>query len=243
MSLSSINYTAKGVDLTLYYDQAGTSLDDLAIYTYDSATLKWASVPGLQTIDPVKGTISVKGLKSLASVLSVRGSRATRGQMEFLAVSDGRGYRPNARVAAVVDGGQFAVLRPSQVDGGLYSGTVVKVFNFPNPFNLQTKSVTLNTTGGTCVGGAGLTTTGGTVIKYEIPSGISGQGVIRLYTVAGRLVRELDAGAVSPGRCYYTQWDGKNRSGQPVANGVYYGILSVGGAAQTSATFKLAVIK
>lgn len=245
VSLSSINYTAKGVDLTLYYDQTGTSLDDMAIYTYDVATAKWVSVPGLQTIDPVKGTISVKGLKSLASVLSTGGPKgaAAKDAAAFSALSDGRSYRPNMRVAAVVDGGDFAVLRPSQVSGGVYSGTVVKVFNFPNPFNLQTKSVTLNTTGGTCVGGAGLTTTGGTVIKYEIPAGISGQGVIRLYTVAGRLVRELDAGPISPGRCYYTQWDGRNRSGQPVANGVYYGILSVGGEARTSATFKLAVIK
>ncbi|OGR97710.1 MAG: hypothetical protein A2V88_03455 [Elusimicrobia bacterium RBG_16_66_12] len=246
VSLSSVNYTAKGVDLTLYYDQSGTSLDDLAVYHYNNATLAWESVPGLQTIDPVKGTISVQGLKSLASVLSVGGPKSAAADQSaagFLAVSDGRGYRPNTRVAAVTDSGVYAVLRPSQVSGGAYSGTVVKVFNFPNPFNLQTKSVTLNTTGGTCVGGAGLTTTGGTVIKYEIPAGISGQGVIRIYTVAGRLVRELDAGPISPSRCYYTQWDGRNRSGQPVANGVYYGILSVGGSAQTSATFKLAVIK
>lgn len=243
VSLTSIQYTSnngKGVDLTLYYDQSGTSLDDLAIYYYDTAIGQWKSVPGLQTIDPIKGTISIKGLKSLASVLSVSGAQgASRRGLQ--ALSDGRGYHPNA-LPTVTDSGVYAVLRPSQVNGGSYSGTVVKVFNFPNPFNLQPKSVTLSATS-SCTGGSGTIVTGGTFIKYEVPAGVSGQGVIRIYTVSGRLVRELDAGSISPNNCYYTQWDGKNRNGQSVANGVYYGILSVGGSAKTSATFKLAVIK
>ncbi|OGS37664.1 MAG: hypothetical protein A2506_10315 [Elusimicrobia bacterium RIFOXYD12_FULL_66_9] len=247
VSLSSINYTAKGVDLTLYYDQTGTSLDDIAIYHYNDSTLAWESVPGLQTIDPIKGTISAKGLKSLASVLTLgtgpKATAAAKAAAGFQALSDGRGYRPNTRVAATTDTGVYAVLRPSQVSGGTYSGTVVKVYNFPNPFNMQLKNISLNTAGGVCSGATVPSTVAGTVIKYEIPAGIDGQSVIRIYTVSGRLVRELDSGPVSPGRCYYIQWDGRNRSGQPVANGVYYGILSVGGKAQTSATFKLAVIK
>ncbi|MBI3566371.1 MAG: carboxypeptidase regulatory-like domain-containing protein [Elusimicrobia bacterium] len=237
MTLSSINYTQKGVDLTLSYDQNGTSISDLAVYTYDSANQKWDAVPGLQTLDPVKGTISVKGLKSLASVL---GKKAGTGLM---AISDGRGYRPNAIVLRPDDTGIFAVMRPSQVSGGVYTGTTVRVFNFPNPFSLQTKSVTLNTTAGVCAGLTGSVVTDGTVIKYEIPAGISGTGVIRIYTLSGRLVREVDAGHVSPSMCYYTVWDGKNKNGQPVANGVYYGVLSVGGSKQSSGTFKLAVIK
>lgn len=245
VSLSSISYTAKGVDLTLYYDQVGTSLDDIALYHYNNATLAWEMVPGLQTIDPVKGTISVKGLKSLASVLALGGSKTAgglpaKGALAFQALSDGRGYRPSATSGS--DSGIYAVLKPSQVNGGTYSGTTVKVFNFPNPFNLQPKSVTLSATS-SCSGGSGTIVTGGTFIKYEVPADISGKGVIRIYTVSGRLVRELDAGPISPSSCYYIQWDGRNSRGQPVANGVYYGILSVGGSAQTSATFKLAVIK
>ena len=85
--------------------------------------------------------------------------------------------------------------------------------------------------------------TNGTVIKYEIPPGVSGHAVIRIYTLSGRLVREIDAGDVAPSSCSYIQWDGRNRTGQPVANGVYYGLLSVGGSKQSSGTFKLAVIK
>lgn len=238
MTLSSVNYTQKGVDLTLSYNQNGTSINDLAVYTYDKTNQKWQSVPGVQTLDPVKGTISVKGLRSLASVLRVKDAAATG----LMAVSDGRGYRPSGIVLRPDDSGQFAILRPSQVSGGAFTGTIVKVYNFPNPFNLQTKSVNLNSTS-VCSGGAPTVVTDGTVIKYEIPAGISGTGVIRIYTLGGRLVREVDAGNIQPSSCYYTTWDGKNKNGQPVANGVYYGVLSVGGSKQSSGTFKLAVIK
>jgi hypothetical protein len=239
VTLSSVNYV-KGVNLTLSYDQNGTDITDAAIFTFDQASQKWLSVPGLQTIDPVRGTISVQGLQSLASVLNVKSATA----MGFMAVSNGRGFRPNAITPRPDDSGIFAILRPSQVNGGAFSGTIVKVYNFPNPFNLQTKSVTLNTAAGVCLGNlAGTVVTDGTVIKYEIPSGISGTGVIRVYTLSGRLVREIDAGNIQPNNCYYTTWDGKNRNGLPVANGIYYGILSVAGTKLTSGTFKLAVIK
>ena len=248
VTLSSVNYTAKGVDMTLAYNQSGADLNDLAVYTFDNASQQWKLVPGLQTIDPVKGTISVRGLKSLASVLSLSGGKGVSGTSPaakaaagMMALSDGRGYRPNTRTAAT-DSGLFAVLKPSQVSGGAYSGTTVRIYNFPNPFDLQSKTINLSPTSN-CTGSATSILTNGTVIKYEVPAGVSGGGVIRIYTTSGRLVRELDAGPISPNTCSYTQWDGKNRTGQPVANGVYYGILSVGGSKQSSGTFKLAVIK
>ncbi|MDE2141506.1 MAG: carboxypeptidase regulatory-like domain-containing protein [Elusimicrobia bacterium] len=250
VTLSSINYTAKGVDMTLAYNQTGADLNDLAVYTFDSPSQQWKLVPGLQTIDPVRGTISVKGLKSLASVLSVAGTgtgvteagTASNQRIGLMALSDGQGYRPDTRVAGATDSGLFAVLRPSQVGGGTYSGTTVRIYNFPNPFDLQSKTITLAPTSN-CTGSATSILTNGTVIKYEIPAGVSGHAVIRLYTLSGRLVREIDAGDVSPSSCSYIQWDGRNRSGQAVANGVYYGLLSVAGTKQSSGTFKLAVIK
>jgi hypothetical protein len=249
VTLSSINYTAKGVNMTLEYNQNGADLNDLAVYTFDNASQAWKLVPGLQTIDPVKGTITVKGLKSLASVLSVRGTSVSAFSTPaavhaagMMALSNGRGYHPNTRTTATTDSGLFAILRPSQVSGGAYSGTTVRIYNFPNPFDLQSKTIQLNPTSN-CTGSATSILTNGTVIKYEVPAGIGGHGVIRLYTLSGRLVRELDAGNIAPSTCSYTQWDGKNRTGQPVANGVYYGILSVGGSKQSSGTFKLAVIK
>jgi hypothetical protein len=187
----------------------------------------------------------------LASVLSVQGAAGGKGvssletahAKSLMAVTDGKTYRPNAIILYPDDSGQFAILKPSQVSGGSFTGTIVKVYNFPNPFNLQTKNVNLAPGNSVCSGFTTSVITDGTVIKYEIPDGISGTGVIRIYTLSGRLVREVDAGNVQPKSCYYTTWDGKNRNGQPVANGVYYGVLSVGGAKQSSGTFKLAVIK
>ena len=238
VKLSSAHYV-KGVDLTLSYNQNGTDITDAAIFTFDQPSQKWLSVPGLQTLDPVRGTISVKGLTTLASVLNVKSAHA----MSLMAVNTGRGFVPNAVSTSTVDVGIFAILRPSQVNGGAFSGTIVKIYNFPNPFNLQTKSVTLNTSAGVCQNLTSPVVTDGTVIKYEIPGGISGTGVIRIYTTSGHLVREIDAGNISPSTCYYTTWDGKNRNGLPVANAVYYGVLSVAGSKLTSGTFKLAVIK
>ncbi len=241
VTLSSVNYTAKGFNLTFAYNQNGAALNDLAVYSFNNALNEWQTVPGLQTLNPVQGTISVSGLKSLASVLSVD-SVAGSGRM---ALSDGRSYRPNAVPILPDDTGLFAILRPSQLSTGTFTGSTIVVYNFPNPFNLQSKNVPLNTTAtNACTGiSSPQVTTNGTVIKFEVPSGTSGHGVIRIYTLSGRLVRNLDQGQVVGGSCTYTSWDGLNRSGQAVANGVYYGILTVGGSKASSGTFKMAVIK
>ena len=127
--------------------------------------------------------------------------------------------------------------RPSLI-GTNYTGTTIRVYNFPNPFNLTTKTNTLVHGGATSS-----LTTAGTVIKYELPSSISGHVYIRIYTLAGELVQEFDEGERSGGFYYYTAWDGKNKYGAEVANGVYYGIVSVPGAKLRDSTFKLAVIK
>jgi hypothetical protein len=244
ITMSSINYTAKGVNLTLAYNQTGASLSDLAIFSYNKATGKWDSVQGTQTIDPVRGTISINGLAGLAGLSVKSGGQKATGLM---ALSDGKSYRPNSAVLIKDDVGIFAVLRPSQIGtGGTYAGTTVRVYNFPNPFNLAGKTVPLVASANCGTPNQANVNTDGTVIKYEIPSGMSGQGAIRIFTTSGRLVRELDAGPVTGGSCYYTTWDGKNRNGTAVANGVYYGIMTISGnkaGGGNDGVFKMAVIK
>ncbi|MFA6092560.1 MAG: DUF2012 domain-containing protein [Elusimicrobiota bacterium] len=235
VTLSSVNYTDKGIDITLAYDKTDSSLNDLALYHYDDTAKKWESVPGLQTLDPVKGTISARRLRSLASVLGLKAGHPLK------AVSVNGTYVPSTffRPAAVAgDSGAFAIMRPS-LAGAAYTGTTVKVFNFPNPFNLSSKTPTLVNK----LGGQQDVTTYGTIIKLELPSGISGHGTIRIYTLNGELVRELDMGDLTGGTYYYTEWDGKNKSGSKVANGVYYGIVSIPGVKAKDVTFKMAVIK
>lgn len=245
VTLSSVNYN-KGVDLTLSYSQTGSDINDLAIYAYNSASNQWSSVPGVQTLNPVQGTISISGLKNLASVLDV-GKPGVAQAGKFSALFNGRYHTINPLSTGGSDTGTFAILRPSLV-GGVLATTTVKVFNFPNPFNLDPKTISLNTSASNPCGisSPASISTNGTVIKAEVPAGISGQAAIRIYTLSGRLVNELDAGGLTgAGQCIYINWDGTNRDGQAVADGVYYGILTVNGnkSGGANGVFKMAVIK
>lgn len=231
LSLSSVQYVSggPGVDLTLAYNKQDVNTADLAMYHHNATTNQWEIVPGLQTIDPTKGTVkaNVKSFTSLAGFRS--------GSPLAVAVSAGA-YRPAA--SGAVDSGSFAILHPSSVGSSSYAGTTLRAFNFPNPFNLDSKTVSVVNGGATTA-----LPTNGTVIKYEVPAGMGGHVVIRVYTLAGELVREIDGGNVSGGTYNYVVWDGRNRNGGKVANGVYYGIVSVPGGTAKDGTFKMAVIK
>jgi hypothetical protein len=126
VSLSSVNITDRGFDLTIAYDKnSAPNLKDMALYQFTPAgnqTLgvakvkptkgKWTAVPGVQTIDPLKGTVTVKKIHSLSSVLSV--------PKHLQALSDGKGYRPNGFYrtagASTLDSGTFAIMKISNLD-------------------------------------------------------------------------------------------------------------------------------
>lgn len=235
LEISSVNFTDRGFDLALQYDAANTHLNDVAVYGYDDNSASWEIVDGLQTVNPLTKTVSVR-LKGLASVLGIKRSARMK------ALYDGRSHVVNPlSLANPVDSGVFAVMRLS-VMGEPYAGSKFKVFNFPNPFNLKQKTVSVNTEHCTSLDcPAGVT---GTVIKYEIPPSVpAGSVSIRIYTAAGELVRELDEGVKAGGRYHYTTWDGRNKNGEEVANGVYYGMIKMPGVKAKESTFKMAVIK
>ena len=97
---------------------------------------------------------------------------------------------------------------PEQVSNvnSLLPGTTALLPNFPNPFNPETW------------------------IPYQLnkPSDVS----ITIYDIRGSVVRELDLGQKTAG--YYTDrsraahWDGRNATGERVANGVYFYQLKAG---------------
>jgi len=223
----------KGFDLTLAYDKSTAQLDDLAVARFNDTTSKWETVPGIATVNPVKGTVKVK-LKSLASVLAVKQSGVSPQFSSF----NGREYiiRPQA-TGGTLTSGTFAVVRPS-VAGGAFTGSKVKVFNFPNPFNLKSKVVANNH------GAPTDPTTLGTTIHVEVPAGKGGPGHVKIYTLAGELVKDISV-TFTDGAYNYVNWDGHNAGGQPVANGVYYGFVTFSGSSPSrkDATFKMAVIK
>lgn len=231
ISLSSVSLNPdRGFDIVLAYDKDNSDLSDLAVARYNETTGNWDLVTGAATVNALKGTVKVR-LKSLAGTSSVKGFGPAFSEF------NGKEYVIRPRAAGVgVSSGTFAVVKPS-VAGGTYGGSKVKVFNFPNPFNLKSKTTT------PLKGGVGAQTTTGTTIHVDVPAANGGIGHIRIYTVSGELVRDLEASFT--GDAYnYVNWDGRNKSGQEVANGVYYGVVELYGKKPgQDTTFKMAVIK
>ncbi|OGR76130.1 MAG: hypothetical protein A2X32_02555 [Elusimicrobia bacterium GWC2_64_44] len=232
IELASVTHNDnKSIEITLAYDKSTADLDDLSVARYNDSTGKWEQLSGVATVNPLKGTVKVK-LRSLASVLSVRPGASRFSANRF----DGKQYRVSAAGSSSTSG-TFAVVRPS-IAGNAYAGTKLKVFNYPNPFNLKTKTV--NNSQGAALSG----NTEGTVIHVEVPAGNGGDGHVRIYTLAGELVNDLRTNFTA-GAHNYVLWGGNNKAGQPVANGVYYGVVELAGKApdREDATFKMVVIK
>ncbi len=102
------------------------------------------------------------------------------------------------------------------------SGTlqVMNVYNYPNPFNSNTAFT----------------------FQHNYPGDISVK--IKVYTVAGRLIKEINEPAISD-KFVVINWDGKDADGETLGNGVYiYKLVveSLDGLSITN-TGKLAVLK
>jgi subtilisin family serine protease len=67
---------------------------------------------------------------------------------------------------------------------------------------------------------------GTTSISFDIPEG-DGSAVLRVYDIAGRAVRTLTEGSVSPGS-HTAVWDGTDSGGRRVAGGIYFYRLTAG---------------
>lgn len=90
------------------------------------------------------------------------------------------------------------------------------VRNYPNPFNPST------------------------IISFTIPYNLSGQKTeLAVYNIQGELVKQL-VNEVLPSGTYYTEWNGKNSSGNSVASGIYLYRLTSGGG---SVSGKMNLIK
>ncbi|MBN2565241.1 MAG: T9SS type A sorting domain-containing protein, partial [Candidatus Eisenbacteria bacterium] len=102
---------------------------------------------------------------------------------------------------------------PTGIDGASTAQVALKG-NYPNPFNPRT------------------------MIAYDLPrpSRVS----MRVYNMAGRLVRTLLENASRPGGRNAEPWDGRTDSGEAVTSGVYFCRLEVDGKALTG---KMVLIK
>lgn len=133
----------------------------------------------------------------------------------------------------------FVVLQNSAsvvfLDGTASAEGQIEVFNFPNPFDLQPKTKTLSSKGGSAS-----MSTDGTIIRYTFPASKAGRASIEIFDITGNKVRGIDLGTPTAATYHYVTWDGKNDSGSKVASGVYLGVLKVGGEKKV---WKMAVIK
>jgi len=78
-----------------------------------------------------------------------------------------------------------------------------------------------------------------TTIRFTVPAGPSRDYSLRIYDVAGRLVRELASGQIASG-LKQVSWDGRSDGGGSVGSGIYIYRLEVG---QERLTGKMVLVK
>ncbi|MBI5243129.1 MAG: carboxypeptidase regulatory-like domain-containing protein, partial [Elusimicrobia bacterium] len=134
---------------------------------------------------------------------------------------------------------QFVVFAATPIVTGTqpFNGDEIMAFNFPNPSDCIVHDKPLDSV---VFGGGRNVSFEGTLIRYGLPPGESAELKIKVYNVAGELVREFSQGNLAGGRTYYTPWDCKNNSGRTIASGVYIGQIKWGGM---NRFFKMAIIK
>lgn len=132
----------------------------------------------------------------------------------------------------------FTVLSSSQpiIRGDAHAG-VISAFNFPNPFDLNSKTVTLQNPGSNNPS----QTIEGTMIKVSLPANVSGDIKIEIFTIAAQKVREIHRTAPTDESHYYIEWDGRNDHGEQVASGIYVARITVAGGNEMF--IKMAVVK
>jgi len=153
---------------------------------------------------------------------------------------EGGRYRPAA--AGAPQTGRFAVFTAIPPTGTAAYSAAFDVANLPNPFNLKSKSVTLSAD----IGAAGIANpypTTGTVIKYNLPAGKSGNMKFVIYNLAGEKVRTISEGVRAGGQIYYSEWDGKNDNNQDCASGVYFMLSFLDGKKLGGKAHKMAIVK
>ncbi len=226
--------------LTLKYDKESIfgNISSLRIYQYNEDTKQWEKVEGTYTVDPMLGTVSVE-IPSLKASETNNDTLTSFGRKKLgmSAIQNGRFVPQNT---STPQSGRFAVFKANPPTGTSYSGERFEVYNIPNPFNLKSKVVTISADGGSWY--TGNYTTEGTIIKYHLPSGKSGNIKLVVYNIAGEKVRTLDEGYREAGYIYYSEWDGRNDKNEKCASGVYFLVAYLNGE-KIGKPHKMAVVK
>ena len=206
------------------FSDAGNNSDNINIRRKNSAG-EWEVVEGIISVDETNGTAAIE--------VSDLNSASFASDMTYSAQSGSQG-------------GEYAVfygIPEEQTGPQEYIEEKFRAYNFPNPFNLKQKQVTLENYGTSFTGAQ--QTVEGTVLKYYLPSkyGTDADVEFNIYNVAGELVRTINEPSREGGYIYFTEWNGRNDSNNKCASGVYLAIPRVDGAAVMSDALKMAIIR
>ncbi len=242
VSMNNVNFTDRPLPFEITFD--GSTVEDitnLALYRQDPDTGKWELVTRDISVDPVGGTVSgfvpfgdvaSSEIQLQAGRIGTSGVRSRNVPGQMKALKTAKGYRTNPR--AMATGTAIFAVGVAQVGG--VSAVGYHQYNFPNPFNLKQKTVTLRS-GTSGVG----TSIRGTYIVVA-PTGSGSTNIkIKIYNVAGDMVREFNTPGTR-GQYNYTEWDGKNTAGDDVASGVYFAVVDAPGAPKKE-PIKMVVVK
>ncbi len=229
----------KTMTLTIGFDSTAIpedKIDELAIVQWNATTQTWDPIDSPVMVDAMSNTCSVE-VNSIAGAAASSSASRRVAKAQF----NGKEYVIDRNAQATADqSGIFMAILSGR--GQSYSGTELLIFNVPNPFNLQAKTVTLSKG----VGTTQMTTTG-TVLRLAVPASLGADidARFRIYNIAGELVREIKAkdevtGGVDGGYYYYIEWDGENKDGAQCASGVYFCYCEIG---DETKVIKMAIIK
>jgi|GEM_PF-3830781 len=240
ISSAQIN-TGRLVELKVSYDPTEVSASDIAsgkgiISQYDSTDGSWDAVNcvGKVTLNQKESTLSckVRSIAAASSLVSSAKALAADPKAGLALFSAGSGFVPSAHAAGHQEA-SFAVTPAAT--GGITASKYLG-YNFPNPFNLKSKAVTLRT--GTT--GIGTTITGTYIVVAPTGSGTE-TVTLKIFNLAGDLVREI-TGTATRGQYNYFEWDGKNKKGSDVASGVYFCVVDASGVDKKK-PIKMVVVK
>ncbi len=158
-------------------------------------------------VDFVNPVIRVERSETIASNLPTnwyhRWPLETGSFMYYVRAFDAEGHASRMSDLAVAQVDDLSDAPPAAYASGLDQ-------NYPNPFNPST-------------------TLWFTVGASEAPGAGTAETSLRIYDAAGRTVAALGEARLAAGR-YSAVWDGRGTRGAPVASGVYFAELRVGGA-------------
>ncbi|MFC2061634.1 carboxypeptidase regulatory-like domain-containing protein [Elusimicrobiota bacterium] len=259
--LSLIEATLKKgnpITFTFDYDESKDT-DTITVCFYDPESGKWFALDAVITKDPVTGTLSIDFTTDDLVTESGASLMSYVPYKKKIGYSMSKAVKPKKKIQTILSGigTKFAVFtqEPSYISeeeqgkesNAEYDGDEFRIYNFPNPFDLSDKQVTLANTG-TNSKLEGEKTISGTVFKYYLPKKYdSGSGVdikFYIYNVAGEMVRFINDEPVRDGGfIYFTEWDGKNGDGEKCASGIYLLMPYINDEFIMEKALKMAIVK